>query len=129
MEQEFRFNPVLELHQHQKASLAATCATDGYKVIHLILRSLVDKYMIDLQNVPVEEKEEILAKHTVSKTAIQLYAAMTDRINEEIENYKASMPTNDRPIDPTEALLDIGPLASTYRDLEVEGFEEGLLDG
>lgn len=129
MPQEFRFNPQVELHPHQQASLAAMCATDGYPVLHILLRSIVDQYMIDLQNVEVQDETEVLAKHVVSKTAAQIYTSITNRINEEIISYKANMPDNGEPSDPTEALLDIGPLASKFRDLEVQAFEEGLIDG
>ncbi len=131
MAQEYRFNPQVELHSHQKASLAAMCATDGYPVLHILLRSIVDQYMIDVQNVEIHNTDEIVAKVMVSKTAAQLYTAITERINQEVAMYMATMPDNEGPIDATESLLDIGPLASKFRDLEVESydaFEEGYID-
>ena len=85
--------------------------------------------MIALQNVPVQNIDEVLAKHQVSKTATQIYTAMTERINGEIVEYMANMPSQERPNDPTETLLDIGPQAkSTFDDIINESLEEDFIN-
>lgn len=118
------FKPEISLERHQLAALAQTCSSPGYKVIHLIVRSEVDKFVLDLINSPSEEEAKVLEKHRVSKVAAMLYEGVTKRINYEVQRYTQASQQPGEPIDPTEGVLDFGPHAS--RDaFEVSPLEEG----
>jgi hypothetical protein len=66
------------------------------------------------------------------KVAAQLYSQFTNSISEIVLEYKG-MTADDTPYDPTEGLVDVGELASTFKDIESDYqedafLEEGLLD-
>lgn len=119
------FKPELMLNRHQQAALAQTCSTEGYKIIHMIVRSEVDKFVLDLLNAPSgATDDEKLEKLRVTKTAAMLYEGVTNRINHEVGQYALSTPVDTKPIDITEGLLDLGAYASR-ESLEATSFEEG----
>lgn len=119
------FKPELALERNKQAALAMTCASEGYKIVHLIARSEVDKFVLDLLNVPNgAPDEEKLEKLRVSKVAAQLYEGITRRINHEVQQYTLASERPGEPVDPTEGMLDFGPHAS--RDaVEIRPLEEG----
>jgi hypothetical protein len=110
------FKPELQLDRGQQAALAQTCAGEGWKIVHLIARSEVDKFVLDLVNTD-SGTEAVLEKHRMSKVAAMLYEGIIRRINFEVQQYTSDN-TSKEPVDLTEGLLDIGPLASRQSDFE-----------
>jgi hypothetical protein len=106
------FEPVIELTDLNRGELAQTCATPGYKVIHKILRNVVDTYVTKHLNTAVENKEAAYASFVQTKTAAQIYQGMTDRINAEIAAAVAKSTDTGVEGDVTETVLDIGEVAS-----------------
>ena len=113
------FAPELELTRGQQAALALTCAptNEGWKTVHLIARSEVDKFVLDLVNTDPTQREDVLTKHMMAKVAAMLYEGIVNRINFEVQKYMADH-TSKEPVDLTEGILDIGPRASRQSDFD-----------
>lgn len=121
-----KFAPVIELTYTDQADLAALVATPGYRVLHKIMRSEVDKFILSLINTKVEgqDKDAVYNKFLLSKAAAQFYQQVTDRINGETLQYVSSQ-DHRAPVDETEGILDLGERASTVADsLEEESIIE-----
>lgn len=117
------FHPELLLERHQQAALAQTCAEEGYKVIHLIARAEVDKFVLDLINSDSDDKDKIIEKHRISKTAAMLYQGITNRINHEVSKYINASQVQGQPVDPTEGSLDLGAYSDANSPLEEGDYE------
>src|SRR5258706_1213987 len=84
---------------------------DGFKVLHSIMRSECDKFIVAMINANPAEPREVLAKQALAKAAAQFYTAVTNRFNEERSIYTNAPHQNDKPLDSTEGILDLGELA------------------
>ena len=102
------FEPNLQLDRNDQAQLCQTYWQPGYKVIHRICRSEVDKFFLALINTPAGDRDAVEAAHKLAKAAAMFYEGITNRINEEVTQFTAAPRTTDTPIDITEAILDIG---------------------
>src|ERR1035437_5572516 len=127
------FEPVIELTDLERVELVQTCATSGFKVIHRILRSEVDKFVVAHMNTAVEDEKLAYARFVQSKTAAQIYQGMTDRINLELTIAVARSKEDQTEVvgDTTEGLLDIGELASRTEDLPnfLGDYQDETLEG
>lgn len=125
---ENRFEPEISLEHSDRAMVAQTVATPGWKIINRILRSEVDKYLIALINVDESDDKAIVAAHKLSKAAAQVYAASMARVNYEVQQFIAVSGTPAEPVDITEGLIDLGPASSTLADLDFDNqsLEEGI---
>lgn len=115
------FNPDIVLEHNDRAAVAQTVATPGYAVIHRIQRSMVDRFIINLMNASEEDEATIVAKHRLAKAAAQFFQMVTDRVNHEIQQYTAAVKQDGPVIDVTEGMIDLGPKASTFEDVELDG--------
>lgn len=122
-----KFTPAVELTYMDQADLAATCATPGYGILHRLMRSEVDKFVLALINTEQGDKEEVYSAFLVSKAAAQFYQGVTNRINQEVIQYTASQGRDSSPIDGTEGILDIGELASNSQDFATQPEEDGII--
>lgn len=116
------FNPDIVLDYAEQSALAATAATPGYKVMHRIFRSEVDKFILHLINANASDERDVLSRHYLAKSAAQFYHGVTARINEEVTQYTNGEKPNQVQQDATEGLLDIGERASTFDDLDEDLF-------
>lgn len=119
------FNPEITLDRSQQAALAQTCSptNEGWRVVHLICRSEVDKFILDAINTDATKEADMLMRMRLAKVAAQLYEGVTNRINYEVQKYTGGVASKE-PVDVTEGLLDIGPRASTSQDFESLGGED-----
>lgn len=125
---ENRFEPEFSLEHSDRAMVAQTVASPGWKVINRILRSEVDKYLIALININESDDKAIVAAHKLSKAAAQVYTAAMARINHEVNQFIAVSGPPTEPVDMTEGLIDLGPASSTLADLDYDNqsLEEGI---
>lgn len=110
-----KFTPSIELDYTNRADLAAMCATPGYSVLHRIMRSEVDKFVLAIMNTQATDKEAVFNNFLVMKAAAQFYEGITQRVNGELMQYTAQGPAP-APVDNTEGVLDIGEVASLQSD-------------
>jgi hypothetical protein len=109
------FDPDLHLDYIDRGNLAQMAAMPGYKVLHKICRSEVDKFIVSLIN--EESGPGVESAHRMAKAAAQFYTGVTNRVNEEVLQYTAAPRDTDKPQDVTEGILDIGRIAAATRDL------------
>lgn len=114
------FNPDIVLEYNERALVVQTVATPGYAIINRIMRSEVDKFIVDLINAPENDDKTVVARHKLSKAAAQFYTAVTGRVNYEIQQYTAAQGGSGKPVDLTEGVIDIGDPASTIDDFEID---------
>lgn len=105
---EVGFNPEVILSHDQRAQLAHTIATPGFVFINAIMRSEVDKFVIDLINVDENDEKGVVAKHRLSKAAAQFYQLVINRVNAEAQQFMHDSGSPSEPIDPTEGMIDLG---------------------
>lgn len=102
------FNPEVRLSHDQRALVAHTIATPGFALINQIMRSEVDKFIIDLINVAEDDERLVVAKHRLSKAAAQFYQLVISRISMEAQQFMRDAGEPTEPTDPTEGLIDMG---------------------
>lgn len=116
-----QFDPELTLEHTDRAHLVAVSTMEGYKVIHRICRAEVDKFIVASINANDANEKEVIAAHRLAKAAAQVYQGITNRINSEIALYIHSSHTDDKPVDATEGLLDLGELADQLPEISLPG--------
>ena len=121
-----QFEPEIELSPSEQGALVVMAASEGFKVQHRIIRSVVDGFIINLINQDTADDAAVLAAHKLAKAAAVVYDSVTSRINSEISLYNAAN-IDDLPIDDTAKNLDIGPEATTQYDIDlaIDASEEG----
>jgi hypothetical protein len=112
-----QIEPQLQLGHTDRAHLVAIYAMEGYKVLNRIMRSEVDKFVVDVINADPAEPKKVLSKQLVMKAAAQFYAGITDRVNEEVTLYTSQPRPGDKPVDMTEGLLDLGALTEQLEEV------------
>lgn len=123
------FEPEIELEHDERGQLAQTTATPGWKQVHRVMRSAVDRFLVDLINAEPENEAEVLANHKVSKAAAMFYQLVTNTINHEVQLYISAAGASTKTVDPTEHLLDLGELREQFAGLDHASYlEEGSLD-
>lgn len=103
-------NPDVELGRAEQAQLVQTYHSEGYRIMHRIMRAEVDKFIVAMVNANPADREEVLARHQMAKAAAQFFEGVTRKINEEVTQYTAAPTPGDKPIDVTEGILDLGYL-------------------
>jgi len=112
------FEPEVVLDHTERALVAHAVATNGFPIIHRLIRSEVDKFIVGLINTGVENEAAIVANHRLAKAAAQVYTAFMNRINFEVEAFRAAVAKVGDPVDVTEGTIDLGAPASTQSDLD-----------
>lgn len=119
------FSPELTLEPNEQAALVLTAASEGYRVIHKLIKHKVDTFILALINTSSTEASAVLEAHRVAKVAARMYDGITEDINAICQDYAAGRAiTTDLP-DSTEGIIDIGPPATTRNQYEA-ATEEGL---
>lgn len=109
---EHSFNPDLRLDHGDRALLGQLTVMPGYKIMHRIFRSEVDKFFVALINADPAEPEQVVSKQLTAKAAAMFYEQVTNRINEEVMQYTNAPRANATPVDMTEGILDLLSMAS-----------------
>jgi hypothetical protein len=111
----------IELEHHQRAELADTCNTPGFKTVQKIFDAEVQKFFVALMNLP-SGSDQVIEGHRVAKVAAQLWEGAAQRINAEVGQYAEAIRANkpQTPVDITDGNIDLGPAQTTR-----ESFEEG----
>lgn len=123
---EARFDPEITFTHDQRAQIAHTIATPGFEHINRILRSIVDRFVLDLINVDEDDDNAVLGKHKLSKAAAQFYESAVSRINWESQQFMRDASGPVEPTDPTEGSIDLGEFAKAEEPMSYEGLFEGL---
>lgn len=111
------FNPEVRLNHEQRGQIAHTIASPGFVYINQIMRSEVDKFVLDLINVPEDNDAMVIAKHKLSKAAAQFYQLVISRLNAESSQFVRDASESSAPMeDPTEGLIDLGEHTQTGDD-------------
>ena len=112
------FDPEIELQPEEIGSIAAIMNHPGFKAYMKVWKGVVDQFVVEFLNVDYDDTQKILKYHMVAKLSAQMFASVTNRVNEEIYQYLGSRP-DEKPLDVT-ANLDMGEL------LNPEDVEETL---
>jgi hypothetical protein len=115
---EFKFNPEVALEREEAAFLATLASQPGFKVLQKIMRSGVDQFTVSMINTDESDEKAVLARHKLSKAAAVYYTWVTNVINNTIQEYIYSTPT-DKPVESAEN-LDIGEHTDPEFDTEEE---------
>lgn len=109
---EYKFNPEVELSDGERAALVHMTQMEGFRVLHRLMRSQVDTFIVDVINADPAKPADVTSKQVLAKAAGQFFQQVVDRINEETQLYKNAPRANDPPQpDATEGVLDFGNIA------------------
>ena len=100
------FLPELNLTEDDLSSLAGIISHPGFAAYQKIWKHVVSTFAVKTINTEQSDKELVLARHNASRVAAQLYQSVTNRVNQEIQDFVQSRPS-DKPINPT-SFLDLG---------------------
>lgn len=106
-----KFDPDVQLEHSDRAALIQVTAMEGYRVLHRLMRSEVDKFIVAMINADPSKREDVCARQVLAKAAAQFYEAITNRVNEEITQYVNAPRPGDKPID-SAAGLDLDTFAA-----------------
>jgi len=107
MEERNEFNPELHLERDEVAMLGALMAHPGFRVFQKLCKTYVDVFALDMINADQANEKDVLAKHNAAKTAAQFYTMITNRINQEVNDYIVNARESEKPVD-AGAGLDMG---------------------
>lgn len=120
------FVPELSIEPNEQAALVLTVASEGYRVIHKLIKHRVDTFILALINVSSTEEKAVLEAHRVAKVAARMYDGITEEINFICQDYSSGRKVDTIQPDSTEGVIDFGPPATTQDQYET-ATEEGLL--
>lgn len=98
----------LILNDSDRAQLMNTISSQGWKIIHQIMELEAEKFQVALLNVKPGNKEEREDKWFLAKAAAQVVAGILQRLQVEMELYRADISNNIVIPDITEEVLDYG---------------------
>lgn len=77
-------DPDLELTAVQRSDLAMTFHSKGWQVVNLLLLAVVEQFRVDLDNANHSDPKDVMAKHSLSKSAGVVVTKIITRINNEV---------------------------------------------
>jgi len=95
-QEKLEFNPELELDRGEVSALAAIVSQPGFTVLQKIGKACVDQFVVKWIN--QEKPDDVIRAHHRAKVAAQVFTALMQRIQYEVETYVQSQP-NDKPIE------------------------------
>lgn len=93
------FNPEIDLEHGERAALVQMHAMEGYKVLHRVMRSMVDTFVIEIINADPAKPDDVVAKQVLAKAAAQFFEMVTQRVNEEVTLYINTPRSSDKPVE------------------------------
>jgi len=102
-------NSEIELTEADRAQLAQTISSQGWRIIKKIMEAEVEKFSITLLNVAPGCKSEMIDRWYLAKSAAQVVAGVFQRLQGEMEIYRAGADNKIIP-DVTESVLDFGEI-------------------
>jgi hypothetical protein len=90
------FNPDIELDRGEVSALAAIVSQPGFAVLNKIGKACVDQFVVTWIN--QDKPDDVVRAHHRAKVAAQVYTALMQRIQYEVDMYIQSQP-NDKPIE------------------------------
>ena len=100
------FMPELELTDDDISSMAGIVTHPGFSAYQRVWKHVVSTFAVKTINTEQSDKDLVLARHNASRVAAQLYQSVTNRVNQEINDFVQSRPS-DKPISPI-SYLDMG---------------------
>lgn len=110
-------DPDFEITDIERAHLATLTTTDGFKVLQKILEAEVSRFNLALLNTRATNQAEVLSAHNLAQAAAQFYQGVVDRLNKEKLLYEHMPRKNDKPVDATEGLIDLGEVVEQLKDV------------
>lgn len=101
-------DPDFTLTYGERAQLSAITPQPGFGVLLHLMQSEADKFITSLINADPASPEDVLTKHLLAKAAAQFFQGITNRVNEEVALYTNAPKANDKPVDITAGVLDLG---------------------
>jgi hypothetical protein len=109
-----------ELTGIERAHLATWLTEDSFPIVQKLMEDEIKKFNLNLIN--SSKEADIIHNHHLAKAAAAFYQGLINRINQEIFIYRNSTKKGDKPVDATEAVLNLDDIA------EVMAHEPNLLE-
>ena len=84
-------DPDLELTSLQRSELAQTVHSKGWAVVDLLLKAIVEQFRVDLDNANHADPKEVMAKHSLSRSAGVIVTKLLQRVNNETGLYQDAL--------------------------------------
>jgi len=93
-------DPDLELTAVERSDLAMTVHSKGWQVVNKLLMAVVEQFRVDLDNADHANPKEVLARHSLSRSAGVVVTKILTRISNEVavqQELKKSGPQESAP--------------------------------
>jgi hypothetical protein len=80
-------DPDLELTALQRSDLAQTYHSKGWAVVDLLIKAIVEQFRVDLDNANHADPKDVMAKHSLSRSAGVVATMLLQRIANETGMY------------------------------------------
>lgn len=77
-------DPDLELTPTERSDLAMTFHSKGWQVVNKLLLAMVEQFRVDLDNADHSNPKDVMAKHSLSRSAGIVVTQLIHRINNEV---------------------------------------------
>lgn len=98
--------PELELTEEEIASMGGIISHPGFQAYQKVWRHIVSLFAVKAMNTEQSDRDLVLARHNAARVAAQLYQGVTNRVNQEINDFIQSRPS-ERPVE-SAPNLDLG---------------------
>ena len=95
-------DPEEQLDNSQRGDLASMVHSNGFPVLKILMRALVEQFRVELDN--AVEPSEVVRKHALSKASAMYYTLLLKRIDEEAMLVTNAPRKSDKPIDGGEGI-------------------------
>ena len=115
------FNPDIDLDRSEQGALTSIVSQPGFAVLQKIGKSCVDQFLVDWIN--TNNDEDIIRAHHYAKVAAMFYTRFIARINNEVNYYVDSQPS-EKPVE-SGIGIDLGEHTDpeTFREEEPLSYE------
>ena len=94
------FDPEYVTDAAECGSLTTITRMPGYSAIHKILKSVVDKFLVELREADTSNAVECVERVRRSQVAAEIYQIMVDRVNLYVQAYTTVELAGQDPINP-----------------------------
>lgn len=126
---DLKFDPEYIPDAAECASLTSLTKMPGYGVQHKILKSVVDKFLVELREANTEDANECVERIRRSQISAEIYQLMVDRVNTYVSAYTIAEDAANTSVLPDETadILDMDFTKDVDKLADYFVFEEGQL--
>ena len=110
-------DPELMLDAAERRELVRVCQMPGFAILKKIAMSVVEQFRLDLDNANPASTSDVMAKHSLSRSASLFYQRWLDKLQHEIDQVELESTRGETLQDEAGPVLDMDDLAEATKDM------------